>query len=181
MLFDLSDETAVDVVKRYLTHMRNEGRIIGLTSGSFDLIHAQHFFYFIRCRRHCDVLIVGVDSDELVRERKGPTRPLIYDFKRALMVDALKPVTFTFVMQDVPTFGCAAKLFRPDVIFKNNEFAGRTGDIEGKAYAGRVIIITDVMEHASTTDIVENIVKVTRDLDGGEGVAAALKEFMATK
>ena len=49
---------------------------VGLTSGVFDLFHRGHRNYLLACRRQCDVLLVGVDADALVRRRKGPSRPV---------------------------------------------------------------------------------------------------------
>lgn len=66
-------------------------------------------------------------SSELVRVTKGPTRPIIHDFQRAIMVDALKPVSFSFVMNSLDDFAEAARLFKPDIIFKNNAFRGERG------------------------------------------------------
>jgi cytidyltransferase-like protein len=160
MVFDLNDSTATEVIQTYLQCARAKGQTVGLTSGSFDLIHFHHVLYFIRCRRSCDVLIVGVDSDELVRERKGEGRPLIYDSRRVVMVEALKPVTFAFIMNSVDDFGVAAKITTPDVIFKSDAFRDREEEIIGKEYAKRIKIVRDVVDHASTTQIMEEAAKI---------------------
>lgn len=153
MLFDLKDATAQEVMRTYLACVRGRGQTVGLASGSFDLIHFHHVLFLTRCRRSCDVLVVGVDSDELVRERKGEGRPVVYDSRRVAMVDALKPVTFAFIMNSVEDFGIAADLIRPDVIFKNDAFAGKEQEIVGKEFGGRIQIVRDVVDHASTGDI----------------------------
>jgi D-beta-D-heptose 7-phosphate kinase / D-beta-D-heptose 1-phosphate adenosyltransferase len=155
MIFDLNDRSAADVIKVYAEHARLKGLRVGLTSGSFDLIHFHHVLYFSRCRRLCDVLIVGVDSDELVRARKGEGRPIIYDSRRVVMVDALKSVDFAFVMGSVAAFGQAAELLRPDIIFKNDTFEGKEGEILGRGFASEVIIVRDVVDHSSTTEILK--------------------------
>lgn len=160
MLFDLNDSTAIEVIQTYLQCAREKGLRVGLTSGSFDLVHFHHFLYLIRCRRSCDVLIVGVDSDELVRERKGEGRPLIYDSRRVVMVDALKPVTFAFIMNSVEDFAAAAKFIEPDVIFKNDAFLGREDEVLGKEYAGEVKIVRDVVDYTSTTQILKEAAKL---------------------
>ncbi len=160
MLFELNDPKAVEVVQTYLQDAREKGQKIGLTSGSFDLIHFHHALYFIRCRRYCDLLVVGVDSDELVRGRKGEGRPLIYDSRRVVMVDMIKPVTFAFVMNSVEEFGLAARITAPDVIFKSDAFLGREEEIVGKEYAKEVKIIRDVVDHSSTTEILRQAAKI---------------------
>lgn len=160
MVFDLNDTTEVDVVKTYLLHVAAKGQRIGLTSGSFDLVHFHHVHYLTRCRRSCDVLIVGVDSDELVRERKGEGRPLTYDSRRVITVDALKPVTFSFVMNGVENFLLAARISCPDIIFKNDAFWGREGEILGREYAKEIRIIRDVADYTSTTQILKEAARI---------------------
>ena len=59
---------------------------IVLTSGSFDLPHIGHMRYLREARLLGDVLVVGVDSDEKVRSRKGQFRPVIPELERAEMV-----------------------------------------------------------------------------------------------
>ncbi|MFC7459624.1 adenylyltransferase/cytidyltransferase family protein [Hydrogenophaga defluvii] len=57
---------------------RLDGRrteVIGYTSGVFDLFHEGHLNYLTACKRSVDVLVVGVDTDSLVRIRKGSHRP----------------------------------------------------------------------------------------------------------
>lgn len=171
MIFNLTDPMDCAVVSAYLTHERRNGKTVGLASGSFDLAHFQHVLFLARCRRMCDVLIVGVDSDELVRERKGEGRPIIYDSRRVVMVDALKPVAFAFIMGSVRDFARASELIRPESIFKNDAFAGRESEILGKESAGQIVIVRDVVEHSSTTEIVKAVARLggkPSDCPGGE-------------
>jgi D-beta-D-heptose 7-phosphate kinase/D-beta-D-heptose 1-phosphate adenosyltransferase len=58
------------------------GLVVGLTQGSFDLMHLGHVRYLMAARSHCDVLFIGVDSDEKIRHRKGPTRPVVSQDER---------------------------------------------------------------------------------------------------
>ncbi|MDE1875111.1 MAG: adenylyltransferase/cytidyltransferase family protein [Patescibacteria group bacterium] len=157
MIFDLQDRDSVGVMQGFLANTRAKGKTVGLTSGCFDLIHFHHFGFFLRCRRHCDYLVVGVDSDELVRSLKGTSRPIIPDFRRAIMVDALKPVSFAFIMNGLADFGRAAEMCKPDVIFKNEAFKGKETDIVGREHAKRIMIIDDQLDHSSTTDIISSL------------------------
>lgn len=57
--------------------LRQEGKIIGYTSGVYDLLHDGHVKYLAEGKKYCDVLIVALDEDELVKMRKrdNPNRP----------------------------------------------------------------------------------------------------------
>jgi len=153
MLFDLRNRDETRTILLALEEKRKEGKTIGLTSGCFDLIHFQHFYYLFRCQRQCDVLVVGVDSDEMVRAEKGPERPFIFDYKRATMVDALKPVSFAFIMSGLEDLRSAAKIIRPDVLFRSSDFAGREDEVIGQEFARKLVIVHDVEDHASTTEL----------------------------
>ncbi|MEK7641655.1 MAG: adenylyltransferase/cytidyltransferase family protein [Patescibacteria group bacterium] len=158
MVFNINVPDTVEVVQDRIAALRKKGKItVGLASGCFDLVHFYHFSFFIRCRQNCDILIVGVDSDELVRQIKGPTRPIVPDFHRVIMVDALRPVTFAFVMNGLDDFGKAAKIFKPDVIFKNDAFMGKEADIVGKKHAKKVMILHDQIDHSSTSAIIASL------------------------
>lgn len=158
MFIDLNCEADVEIVRGYLSVARQAGKRVGLTSGCFDLLHFQHHYYLVRCRQHCEVLLVGIDSDGAVREAKGPTRPIIPDYQRAMMVDGLKSVSVSFVMASVADFGRAAELFRPDFIFKNDDYPEDV--VVGREFAsGGVVTISDVVALDSTSDIIRAVVE----------------------
>lgn len=92
-----------------------------------------------------------------MRREKGPERPFIFDYKRAIMVDAFKPVSFAFVMHGLSDLRTAAHLFMPDFLFRNSEFSGREHEVVGREYAKELVIVHDVEDHTSTTDIARAI------------------------
>jgi cytidyltransferase-like protein len=56
---------------------RRAGRTVVWTNGCFDLLHAGHVQSLRAASELGDVLIVGLKSDQSIRQLKGPARPLL--------------------------------------------------------------------------------------------------------
>lgn len=64
-------------------------KIIGYTAGVFDLFHIGHLNLLKKAKQNCDFLIVGVNSDDLVKEYKQKT-PIIPQQERLEIIKSLK-------------------------------------------------------------------------------------------
>ena len=118
-----------------------------LTSGTFDILHEGHSMYLEAARAYGDFLIVGIDSDEKVRRRKGAWRPAVPELERLRMVTHQRGVGLvTLKHADEPRWSLI-KAVRPDVLvatadtYKTDEIA----ELEAK-YCGRV----EVLERMAT-------------------------------
>ena len=60
------------------------------TNGCFDILHRGHFEMFKFAKSLGDCLIVGTDTDEKVRNNKGPSRPFNSLTDRMFALDSIK-------------------------------------------------------------------------------------------
>ncbi len=65
---------------------------IVMTNGCFDLLHAGHAAYLSTAAELGDRLIVAVNSDESVKQLKGPDRPINSLMQRMAVLSALESV-----------------------------------------------------------------------------------------
>lgn len=64
---------------------------VGYTQGTYDLFHVGHLNLLERAKEQCDYLIVGINSNELVKQYKNCS-PIIDEKDRVRIVRALKCV-----------------------------------------------------------------------------------------
>ena len=157
MIFDLYDKDDVALVKRAF-----EGRTLGLTSGAYDMMHALHEQYLNGCRRYCGpegALIVGVDSDQLVRATKGDKRPVVPELDRLQTVAGRKGVAAAFILGTSEDFGRASELLGARLLFKNQAF--EKIPVFGADRPGvKLIIVPDVHRTESTSALIEKVIQL---------------------
>ncbi len=61
---------------------KKAGKKVGLITGCFDVVHSGHVDLFRFAKKHCDLVIVGLDSDETIKINKGSNRPIHNIFQR---------------------------------------------------------------------------------------------------
>lgn len=73
---------------------KHKDKKIVFCTGTFDLTHAGHVLFFEECKKHGDILVVGLGGDRLVKAYKGSGRPILNHFVRLKMILSLKPVDY---------------------------------------------------------------------------------------
>jgi len=97
-------------ILRYLKY-----RIV-LTQGKYNQKHYGHERYVEKARAFGDFLIVGVDSDEKIREKKGPDYPLIPQIERIEGLAHTRHVDALFLKERNHEHWALIKTVRPDVL-----------------------------------------------------------------
>lgn len=122
--------------------LRTLGFKVVLTSGSFDIIHEGHSMYLEAARQFGDFLIVGMDSDEKIRARKGENRPVVPQMERLRMVTHQRGVGLVTLKQTAHPKWALIKAVRPDVLVATEETytPAEIGELEA-SYCGRVEVL----------------------------------------
>jgi D-beta-D-heptose 7-phosphate kinase/D-beta-D-heptose 1-phosphate adenosyltransferase len=142
--------------------LRAAGARLVFTNGVFDLLHVGHVRYLAQARSLGDALVVAINSDQCVRELKGPDRPVFDQDERAEILAALRSVDYVVVFDDVSPRGLIAKLL-PDVLVKGGDY--RIDEIHGREEveaAGGKVIPLPFVPGASTTSLIEVIHRLHR-------------------
>ena len=96
--------------------LKNAGYKIVLTQGVYDLFHVGHKRYLEEAKSYGDILIVGMDTDELTRKRKGPKRPFETLSDRVEILSGLRAVDIITIRREQDHFYRLIKLVEPHVL-----------------------------------------------------------------
>ncbi len=139
--------------------LRHEGRVLVLTNGCFDLLHAGHVRYLQAARRRGDALAVAVNGDESVRRLKGPGRPVNLESDRAEVLAALGCVDFVTIFH-TPRVTEVIRMVRPQIYVKGGDYTlegldpGERGALEE---VGASVEILELVPGRSTTAMLKKI------------------------
>jgi rfaE bifunctional protein nucleotidyltransferase chain/domain len=151
-----------------------------LTSGSFDVIHEGHSMYLEAARQFGDFLIVGLDSDEKIRRRKGENRPVVPQMERLRMVTHQRGVGLVTLKQSHHPKWALIKAVRPDVLVATEETYTQAEIAELEAgYCGRVKVL-ERMATVSTSARLRDIIMTNPAASDGADDAATLRSKLAS-
>ncbi len=139
-----------NLLKPLIDGYRQEKKKIVLTQGSFDMVHIGHARYCEKAKGYGDVLIVGVDSDEKVRSRKGADRPIVPQDERLEMLTHLKAVDLVVLKPLKAPKWQLIKLVKPDVLVATKQTYTKEQLEELKKWCGKVVVL-DPMATTSTS------------------------------
>ncbi len=97
-------------------------KIIGYTTGVFDMFHIGHLNILKNAKAHCDYLIVGVSTDEVVETYKNHL-PIIPFEERFEIVSAIKYVDKVVPQTSMNKMEAYEKL-NFDVLFHGSDWKG---------------------------------------------------------
>ncbi|MDP9351277.1 MAG: D-glycero-beta-D-manno-heptose 1-phosphate adenylyltransferase [Chloroflexota bacterium] len=117
-----------------LRRRRERGERAVFTNGCFDLLHVGHVRYLRQARELADVLIVAVNTDDSVRELKGPERPVVPEDERAEVLAALEAVDYVVLFPD-RTAERLVGVLKPELYVKGGDY---TLDLRSLPEAGVV-------------------------------------------
>ncbi|MGZ8794276.1 MAG: adenylyltransferase/cytidyltransferase family protein [Gaiellaceae bacterium] len=121
---------------------------VGITFGTFDLLHVGHVNILERAKAVCDYLVVGVSTDQLTISKKG-VAPVYSLEERLKIVSSLRVVDFVFREESLEQKADYIRQFRADVLIMGQDWAGKfdhLGDLCEVLYLPRT-------PHISTTQV----------------------------
>ena len=122
-------------------------------NGTFDILHRGHL-ELLRYAKTRGYVYVGIDTDECIKGKKGPTRPVHNEVERKFLLENLKTVDEVIFFSSEPEFETLIKSLKPDIIIVGSDWKEKSTI---KSYYDGELIFFDRMEDYSTTKTIERI------------------------
>jgi len=139
--------------------LKSEGKTLVTVNGSFDLLHPGHLLILAEAKQQGDVLFVGVNTDNSVKQYKGSERPIVPENERMAMLAALNFVDYIIPI-DEPEAGKEILFdIKPQVHVNGSEYGEPDKWVEKKAVdeVGAKPYVVKRKPGLATTDIIKKI------------------------
>ncbi|MCK6439040.1 MAG: D-glycero-beta-D-manno-heptose-7-phosphate kinase [Planctomycetes bacterium] len=140
--------------------LKRDGSKVVFTNGCFDILHAGHVTYLHYCKQQGDVLVVGMNTDASVRERKGSGRPINHEHDRARVLAALADVDFVVSFESEQGLEELIRAVSPAVLVKGADWKDK--QVRGGAFVkkqGGKVLFAPLLKGRSTSGTIEKMRK----------------------
>jgi len=149
----LTDQT----LDRWLAVTGFRRKSIVFTNGCFDILHRGHIQYLVQAADLGDLLVIGLNTDASIKKIKGPSRPILDEQTRALILASLSFVSVVTFFDEETPYNLIRKI-QPHYLVKGGDY--KPEDIVGydivKARGGHVLTIP-LVEGYSSTGIIDKL------------------------
>lgn len=121
------------MIFNHIKKLKADGKIIGITFSTFDMLHAGHIAMLSEAKNHCDYLIAGLQTDPTIDRPDTKNKPIQSVVERQIQLAACRYVDEVVVYQTEQDLIDLLLILPVDVRILGVEYQGAeyTGKQEG--------------------------------------------------
>lgn len=180
------NDLTVANLHEYIEKCKARGLKIGFKNGAYDILQPGHIGGFDDAHDACDILIVGINSDESIQNYKpvkeNVPRPIITETQRADVLLGLESVDGVIIFDDANPSELI-KTIKPDVYITSDEYRGKhLAEFDAMRDVGGEIVYTSIRDGYSTSAVVRHLIDgflqvMSQQGDEAEQAANVLKKL----
>lgn len=137
--------------------MERRKPIIGITFGAFDLLHTGHLLFLHECKKQCDILVVGLQTDPTIdrKEKNKPIQSIYERFTQLIKAQDVSSIVPYDTEADLINILAASEI---DVRFLGSDY--RSLPITGEELCnekGIELIFIDRLHNYSTSELRDRV------------------------
>jgi glycerol-3-phosphate cytidylyltransferase len=136
------------MIFNHIKELKAQGKKIGITFSTFDMLHAGHIAMLSEARNHCDYLIAGLQTDPTIDRPDTKNKPIQSIVERQIQLSACRYVDEVVVYQTEQDLRDLLLILPVDVRILGVEYEGKKFSGDEECYARGINIVFNGRDHS---------------------------------
>ena len=136
------------MIFNHIKRLKAEGKRIGITFSTFDMLHAGHIAMLSEAKNHCDYLICGLQTDPTIDRPDTKNRPVQSIVERQIQLAACRYVDEVVVYQTEQDLVDLLLILPLDVRVLGVEYADKDFSGRDECYDRNIEIVFNGRDHS---------------------------------
>ncbi len=136
------------MIFNHVRSLKDQGKRIGITFSTFDLLHAGHVAMLAEAKNHCDHLIAGLQTDPTIDRPDTKNSPIQSIVERQIQLAACRYVDEVVVYQTERDLRDLLLILPVDVRILGVEYEGKPFSGDEECYQRNIEIVFNGRDHS---------------------------------
>jgi glycerol-3-phosphate cytidylyltransferase len=136
------------MIFNHIRKLKDDGKKIGITFSTFDMLHAGHIAMLAEAKNHCDYLIAGLQTDPTIDRPDTKNKPVQSIVERQIQLAACRYVDEVVVYQTEQDLIDLLLILPIDVRILGVEYEGKDFSGQNECYDRGIDIIFNGRDHS---------------------------------
>jgi glycerol-3-phosphate cytidylyltransferase len=136
------------MIFNHIKQLKQEGKRIGITFSTFDMLHAGHIAMLSEAKNHCDYLIAGLQTDPTIDRPETKNRPIQSVVERQIQLAACRYVDEVVVYQTEQDLVDLLLILPLDIRILGVEYADKNFSGRDECYDRGIEIVFNGRDHS---------------------------------
>jgi glycerol-3-phosphate cytidylyltransferase len=136
------------MIFNHIKKLKQEGKKIGITFSTFDMLHAGHIAMLSEAKNHCDYLIAGLQTDPTIDRPDTKNKPVQSIVERQIQLSACRYVDEVVVYQTEQDLRDLLLILPVDVRILGIEYADKEFSGAEECYNRGIELVFNGRDHS---------------------------------
>lgn len=136
------------MIFNHIKRLKSEGKKIGITFSTFDMLHAGHIAMLSEAKNHCDYLIAGLQTDPTIDRPDTKNSPIQSVVERQIQLSACRYVDEVVVYQTEQDLIDLLLILPLDVRILGIEYEQKQFTGRGECYDREIELVFNKRDHS---------------------------------
>jgi glycerol-3-phosphate cytidylyltransferase len=136
------------MIFNHIKELKAQGKKIGITFSTFDMLHAGHIAMLSEARNYCDYLIAGLQTDPTIDRPDTKNKPIQSIVERQIQLSACRYVDEVVVYQTEQDLRDLLLILPVDVRILGVEYEGKNFSGDEECWKRNIEIVFNGRDHS---------------------------------